>query len=77
MTNEVLATHIGYLYELHKDYSIKLKTKLAYGLACDDLEKNFRNAFYGIQELERIYSGCSCFDGEICDFINYIKNLIS
>jgi hypothetical protein len=77
MTNEILITHIGYLYNEHKKYAIRLQNKLAYGISCLKDEINFINVSYIIQELENYFLGCSCLTvDDICFFIKKAKELI-
>jgi|LakMenE01Jun11ns_1017448.scaffolds.fasta_scaffold8815830_2 hypothetical protein len=78
MTQEILASHIGYLYNEHKEYAVKIKDKLNLGIACQNQLINLRNAFYGIQELENYYTDCSCLEEtDLCDIIHQIKNLLN
>lgn len=77
MTNEILLTHIGDLYNKHKKYAIKLKNKLAIGASCGNMENNLLLSFYIIQELENYYKGCSCLEENVlCDFITTANKLL-
>lgn len=77
MTQEILASHIGYLYNQHKNYAVKVKDKLNLGINCHKQLINLRTSFYGIQELERYYINCSCLaETDLCDIIHQIKNIL-
>lgn len=77
MENSVLITHIGYLYNQHKKYAVRLKNKLNIGVSCKKEEENLKIAFYIIQELEKYYQGCSCLeDADLCDLITTAKTII-
>lgn len=77
MTQENLASHIGYLYCLHENLAVSIKNKLNLGASCHKEIDKLINSSYVIKELENYYNGCSCLEAEdICNMLLITENLI-
>ena len=77
MTQENLASHIGYIYCLHENLAVKIKNKLNIGASCHCEIEKLINSSYVIKELENYYNDCSCLTEEdICSMLLTTENLL-